>query len=140
MFVHQKHLPPALTFSFPFIKERPYPALFSLNLGRVGWKEWVDKELSDVGFMEALQRAGMLKAIVSSWCLHNYCDLFNLCHLVRWWCCATCNFFISCGELTVTLKDVENQLLLPILGDMDPSNIQLSAKVEAVEMELRKGA
>ena len=22
MFVHQKHLPPALTFSFPFIKER----------------------------------------------------------------------------------------------------------------------
>ena len=40
----------------------------------------------------------------------------------------------------MTLEDVANQLLLPILGDMDPSDIQLSAKKEAIEMELRKGS
>ena len=39
----------------------------------------------------------------------------------------------------MTLEDVANQLLLPILGDMDPSNIELSAKEEAMENELRKG-
>ena len=36
----------------------------------------------------------------------------------------------------MTLEDVVNQLLLPILSDMDPSNIVLSTKEEA---ELRKG-
>ena len=38
----------------------------------------------------------------------------------------------------MTLEDVANQLLLPILGNMDPSNIELFAKEEAVENELRK--
>ena len=92
--------------------------------------------LSDVGFMAALQQAGVLKAIISSWCLSNYRDSFYLCHLVRRWCSATHTFFLYCGEITGTLEDVANQLLLPILGDMDLSDIELSAKEKA---ELRKG-
>ena len=32
-----------------------------------------------------------------------------------------------------------NQLLLPILGDTDPNDIELFAKEEAVEAELKKG-
>ena len=48
-----------------------------------GWKEWVDSELSDTGFMGLLQRAGVLKAIVSPRCLSNFRDLYNLRHLVR---------------------------------------------------------
>lgn len=48
-------------------------------------------------------------------------------------------FFLSCSKITMTLEDMENQLLLPILGDMDPSDIKLSIKEEAVEVELRKG-
>ena len=43
----------------------------------------MDRELSNTGFMGLLQRAGVLKAIVSSRCLSNYKDLFNLHHLVR---------------------------------------------------------
>ena len=39
----------------------------------------------------------------------------------------------------MTLEDVANQLLLPILGDMDPSAIKLSPKEEVVEAELKKG-
>ncbi|KAK9996518.1 hypothetical protein SO802_021204 [Lithocarpus litseifolius] len=105
----------------------------------LGSKEWVDKELSDTSFMAMLQHVGMLKAIVSSRFLSNYRDLFNLHHLVRRWCSATHTFFLSCSEITMTLKDVENQLLLPILSDVDPGNIELSAKEEAVEAELRKG-
>ena len=94
----------------------------------LGWREWVDKELSNTGFM----------AIVSSRCLSNFRDLYNLCHLVRQWCTTTHNFFFSCDEITVTLEDVANQLLLPILGDVNPGALELSLKEETVEAELKK--
>ena len=56
----------------------PVPILLEFGSSTsLGWKEWVDKELSDMGFMVALQQAGMLKAIVSSCCLSNYRDLFQ---------------------------------------------------------------
>lgn len=76
-------------FSIPDLNIRqgtilPKPILFEFELGTsLGWKEWVGTELSDVGFMTVLQRVNVLKAIVSSQCLSNYHDLFNLRHLVR---------------------------------------------------------
>ena len=39
----------------------------------------------------------------------------------------------------MTLEDVANQLLLPILGDVDPSVMELFPGEEAVEAELKKG-
>ena len=98
----------------------------------------MDRELFDTGFIGLLWRAGVLKTIVSSHCLSNYRDLFNLRHLVRWWYTTTHTFFFSCGEVTVTLEDVANQLLLPILGDVDPSALEFSLEEEAVEAELKK--
>jgi len=86
-------------------------------------------------FMATLQQASVWKAIVSSRFLFNYMDLFNLHHLVRRWCSATHTNFLSCGEITMTLEDVANQLLLPILSDVDPSNIELSSEEEAMEAE-----
>ena len=38
----------------------------------------------------------------------------------------------------MTLKDVANQLLLPILGDIGPTTLDLSPKEEAMEAELKK--
>ena len=85
----------------------PVPLHFEFGSGASsGWKQWVDSELSDTGFMGLLQRAGVLKAIVSSRCSSNFRDLYNLRHLVRQWCTTTHTFFFSCGELTVTLEDV----------------------------------
>ena len=91
-----------------------------------------------MGFMTALQQAGVLKVIVSSRCLSNYQDLFNLCHLVCQWCSATHSFFLSCGEITTTLEDMANQLLLSIHGDTDPNDMELSTEKEAVKAELKK--
>ena len=86
-----------------------YPFHFEFGSGEsLGWKEWVDSELSDTGFMGLLQRAGILKVIVSSRCLSNFRDLYNLRHLVRRWCTTTHTFFFSCSELTVTFEDVAN--------------------------------
>ena len=104
----------------------------------LGWKEWVDRKLSKTGFIGLLQQAGVLKDIVSSRYLSNYRDLFNLRHLVRQWCTITHTFFFSCGEITMTLEDVANQLFLPIFGDIDPGTLELSPKEEAVEAELKK--
>jgi len=39
----------------------------------------------------------------------------------------------------VTLEDVANQLLLPILGDVDPATLELSIEEETVEAKLKKG-
>ena len=103
-----------------------------------GWKEWVISELSDTGFIRLLQQADVLKAVVLSQSLSNSRDLYNLHHLVRRWCATTHIFFFSCGELIVTLKDMANQLLLPILSDVDPATIELSPEEEAVEVTLKK--
>ena len=117
----------------------PVPLHFAFGSGASsGWKEWVDSELADTVFMGLLQRAGILKAIVSSRCLSNFQDLYNLRHLVRRWCTTTHTFFFSCGELTMTLEDVADQLLLPILSDTDPAALELSPEEEAIEVELRK--
>lgn len=49
-------------------------------------------------------------------------------HLIRQWCSVTHTFFLSCSKIIMTLEDVAIQLLLPILGDTDPNDIELSAK------------
>ncbi len=46
--------------------------------------------------------------------------------MVRRWCASTHTFLFAHGELTVTLEDIENHWRLPILGDCDPSEIELS--------------
>ena len=62
----------------------PVPILFEFGSGTaLGWKEWVDKELFDTGFIGLLQPADVLKAIALSYCLSNYRDLFNLHHFFR---------------------------------------------------------
>ena len=38
----------------------------------------------------------------------------------------------------MTLEDVANQLLLPVLGDVDLGSLELSPKEEAVQVELKK--
>ena len=48
------------------------------------------------------------------------------------------HFFFSYGELIVTLEDVANQLLLPILGDADPTALEFSPEEETIEAELKK--
>lgn len=88
--------------------------------------------------MGLLQRAGVLKAIISSRCLSNFRDLYNLHRLVRRWCTTTHTFFFSCSKLTVTLEDMANQLLLPILGDADLATLEFSPEEEAIEAELKK--
>ena len=61
----------------------PMPIHFEFGSSTaLGWKEWVHRELFDMGFMGLLRRVSILKAIVSSRYLSNYRDLFNLFHLV----------------------------------------------------------
>ena len=115
------------------------PIHFEFGSGAAsGWREWVDNELSYAGFMGLLQQAGVLKAIISSSRLSNFRDLYNLRHLVRWWCTTTHTLFFSCGELTVTLKDMANQLLLPILSDVNLATLEFSPEEKAIEAELKK--
>uniref|UniRef100_A0A2N9EWP7 Aminotransferase-like plant mobile domain-containing protein n=1 Tax=Fagus sylvatica TaxID=28930 RepID=A0A2N9EWP7_FAGSY len=60
-------------------------------------------------------------------------------HLVRRWCPATHTFFLAWGEFTVTIEYVANLLMLPILGDIDPTRLRLTAVESVIEEELIEG-
>jgi hypothetical protein len=95
----------------------------------------VDKEFTDEEFCALLEQVGMLQAILISRSSNMYRDTESLRQMVRRWCPLTHTFFFAHGELTVTLEDIENHWRLPILGDCDPSTIELSStelKVETI--------
>ena len=96
----------------------------------------MDKELSDEEFVGRLEHAGILKAVAISRNLESFRDFKGLRHLVRHWCPALHTFLFSFGELTVTLEDVVNNFLLPMLGDENPFDINLSDEDLKVEEKL----
>uniref|UniRef100_A0A2N9HKL8 Aminotransferase-like plant mobile domain-containing protein n=1 Tax=Fagus sylvatica TaxID=28930 RepID=A0A2N9HKL8_FAGSY len=112
------------------------PLVFDFQCSRaIEWADWIDSELADRGFCDHLEQAGVLRSILISRCSNMFRDTEALRQLVRRWCPSTHTFFFAHGELTVTLEDVENHWLLPILGDQDPAEIALSpeeSKIEAV--------
>jgi hypothetical protein len=65
-----------------------------------------------------------------------YSDTEVLRQLVRRWCQSTHTFFFAHGEMTVTLEDIENHWLLPILGDQDPAELELSPEELKIEAAL----
>ena len=81
----------------------------------------------------------MFEAIVISRGLNMYRDVVGTCHLVRRWCLAIHTFFLAWGEFTVTIEDVANLLMLPILGDVDPTRLRLTAADSVIKEELIKG-
>ena len=96
----------------------------------------MDKELSDEEFMGCLEHAGILKAVGISRNLEGFEDAKGLRHLVRHWCLALHTFLFSFGELTITLEDVVNNFLFPVLEDKNPFNINLFNEDLKVEEKL----
>jgi hypothetical protein len=92
----------------------------------ISWNAWVDKELQDNDFASNLRRAKIYHAVLLSRGSDMYCDILGLGQLVRRWNPTTHTFFLSWGEITVTLIDVERILLLPSLGEADPIAIRLT--------------
>lgn len=99
----------------------------------------MDVELSDVGFMAALQWASVLKVIVSSRCLSNYRDLFNLHHLIRRWYSATHTFILFLWRDHHDLRRCGQSTIATHYGNMDSNDIELSAEEEVVKAKLKKG-
>uniref|UniRef100_A0A2N9ETF3 Aminotransferase-like plant mobile domain-containing protein n=1 Tax=Fagus sylvatica TaxID=28930 RepID=A0A2N9ETF3_FAGSY len=113
------------------------PLVFDFQCSRaVEWADWIDLELADRGFCDRLEQAGVLRSILISRCSNMYCDTEALRQLVRRWCPSTHTFFFAHGEMTVTLEDVENYWLLPILGDQGPADLVLSPEELEIESAL----
>ena len=86
-------------------------------LRAAGWEAWIDTELANREFCDRLKQAGVLRSVLISRSSNMFWDTEVLQQLVRRWCPSTHTFFFAHGKLTVTLEDVENHWLLPILGD-----------------------
>jgi hypothetical protein len=65
-------------------------------------------------------------------------DTEPLREVLRRWCPSTHTFFFAWGELTLTLEDIANHWMLPILGEHSFSGIKLSAEEEEVAAALRR--
>uniref|UniRef100_A0A2N9H5E6 Aminotransferase-like plant mobile domain-containing protein n=1 Tax=Fagus sylvatica TaxID=28930 RepID=A0A2N9H5E6_FAGSY len=65
-------------------------------------------------------------------------DIEPLCEVLRRWCPSTYTFFFAWGELTMTLEDIANHWMLPILGEHSFSGIELSAEEEKVAAALQR--
>ena len=100
------------------------------------WPIWMDRELSDKEFVGCLDRVGILKAMAISRNLEGFRNAKGLRHLVRHWFPFLRTFFFSVGELMITLEDVVNNLLLPVLGDESPFDINLSDEDLQIEDQL----
>jgi hypothetical protein len=113
------------------------PLVFDFQCSNaIEWADWIDLELADRGFCDRLEQAGALRSILISRCSNMYRDTEALRQLVRRWCSSTHTFFFAHGELTVTLEDVENHWLLPILGDQGPADLVLSPEKLEIESAL----
>uniref|UniRef100_A0A2N9I7C3 Aminotransferase-like plant mobile domain-containing protein n=1 Tax=Fagus sylvatica TaxID=28930 RepID=A0A2N9I7C3_FAGSY len=100
------------------------------------WFHWVADEFMDAEFCALLERAGVAEAILLSRSCNMYRNTEALRQILRRWCASTHTFFFSWGELTITLEDVENHWLLPVLGDMDPFAVEMSEEETVVEQAL----
>lgn len=58
--------------------------------------------------------------------LEGFKDAKGLRHLVHRWSPSLHTFFFSIDKLTITLEDVDNNFLLPVFGNDNPFDIQLS--------------
>ena len=96
----------------------------------------MDRELSNEEFVGHLKHARILKAVVISRNLEGFRDAKGLRHLVRRWCPSLHTFFFFVGELTITLEDVVNNFLLPVFGNENRFDINLSEKDLEVENKL----
>ena len=96
----------------------------------------MDRELFDEEFVGYLDRTGILKAVAISRNLEGFRDTKGLRHLVCRWCLSLHTFFFFVGELTITLEDVVNNLLLLVLGDESPFDISLSDEDLKIEDKL----
>ena len=75
----------------------------------------------------------MLHFVLISRSSNMFRDAEMLRQLVRRWCQSSHTFFFAHGELTVTFENIENHWLLPILGDQDPVEIELSLDEVRIE-------
>ena len=100
------------------------------------WETWIDSELANREFCDRLEQAGVLHSILISRSSNMFRDTEALRQLVRRWCSSKHIFFFAHGKLTMTLEDIENHWLLPILGDQDPAEVKLSPEELRIEIAL----
>ncbi|GKV07019.1 hypothetical protein SLEP1_g18832 [Rubroshorea leprosula] len=117
----------------------PIPSHFAFLLGKIeDWSGWAKEMLAKNGFVEILHAVEILKLVTLSQTLQISGNVECLRRLVRRWCTSTHTFILAFGEVTVTLKDVANLMLLPIVVEKDPWHITLTLKKRATLVALKK--
>ena len=76
----------------------PSPMQFWCPKGLInGWSDWLDREIENEGFCQALRDANIFEAILMSRGWHVFRDIISLQYLIRRWSPKTHTFFFSWG-------------------------------------------
>ena len=117
----------------------PSPMQFWCPSGLLnGWSDWLDREIENEGFCQALCDANIFEAVLMSRGWYVFRDIISLQYLIRCWSSKTHTFFFSWGETTVTLEDVERLFLLPSMGKLNPMDLELNSEEAKIEEGLYK--
>ncbi|GKV03857.1 hypothetical protein SLEP1_g16099 [Rubroshorea leprosula] len=104
----------------------PMPIHFAFPSGKTeDWSRWAKEVLANNGFVEVLHAVAALKLVALSQTLQISGNVECLHRLVQRLCTSTHTFILAFGEVTVTLEDVANLMLFPIVGEEDPQHIDL---------------
>ena len=103
-----------------------------------GWSDWLEKEIENDGFCQALRDANIFEVVQMFRGWYVFRDIITLRYLIRRWSLETHTFFFSWGETTVTLEDVERLFLLPSMGRLNPMDLELDREEAKIEERLYK--
>ena len=103
-----------------------------------GWSDWLEKEIENDGFCQALCDAHIFEAVLMSQGWHVFRDIIALRYLIRRWSSEFHTFFFSWGETTATLENVERLFLLPSMGRLNPTDLELDREEAKIEERLYK--
>jgi hypothetical protein len=118
---------------------RPVPINFEFPCAASkDWSHWVDLAILDSEFWDSLRKADVHWSVLISRSCNMFRDTEPLREVLRRWCPATHTFFFAWGELTLTLEDIVNHWMLPILGELSTSGIELFVVEEEVARTLRR--
>lgn len=118
--------------------DHPYafPAWDSYCSSGSGLEIWTEEIMENPDFCKVLEEAGIMAAVANNHRLNVRRSSSWLDTMLSRWSVDSHTFVTVWGEVGPTLEDVAELMHLPIVGDVDPTRLESTARETAIKSEL----